>query len=163
MDHYHTFDSCCEKMESQEEIKEKLLQFLPFSSVVESTFWHKLSQLKIDVYALKDEPVDITGYYSNHTAPRLPACLNVDYSSFEKYMYLSMFLSMSVSNINQELFHTEQNLMLEGLLFSVKECCATQTPSMHSEISTSNPQSARLETASGRILLVELHWKIQIF
>lgn len=73
------------KMESQEETKEKLLQFLPFSSVVESTFWHKLSELKIDVYALKDEPVDITGYYSNHTAPRLPACLNVDYSSFDRY------------------------------------------------------------------------------
>lgn len=71
-------------MESQDAAKDKLLQFLPFSSVVESTFWHKLSQLKIDVYALKDEDVEVTGYYSNHTAPRLPACFNVDFSSFDK-------------------------------------------------------------------------------
>jgi len=53
-----------EKIESHQETKDKLLQFLPFSSVVESTFWHKLSLLKIDVYALKDEPVDIQGYYT---------------------------------------------------------------------------------------------------
>jgi ubiquitin-like modifier-activating enzyme ATG7 len=70
-----------EKIESHEETKDKLLQFLPFSSVVESSFWHKLSLLKIDVYALKDEPVDIQGYY---TAARLPAFLNVDYSWFDK-------------------------------------------------------------------------------
>jgi hypothetical protein len=72
-------------MEPHEETKDILLQFLPFSSVVESSFWHKLSQLNIDVYALKDEPVDIAGYFSNHPAARLPACLNVDHSSFDKY------------------------------------------------------------------------------
>jgi len=67
-----------------------LLQFLPFSSVVSSDFWHKLSQLKIDVLALSEEPVDITGYFSNHTAAKLPACFNVDYSSFEKYILNSL-------------------------------------------------------------------------
>ena len=61
-----------------------LLQFLPFSSVAETTFWHKLTQLKIDVYALKDEPVEIVGHYGNHTAAKLPACFNIDYNSFEK-------------------------------------------------------------------------------
>lgn len=66
---------------------EKLLQFLPFSSVISSSFWHKLTQMKIDVYALKDEPVEITGHYTNQsTSSRLPACFNVDYSSFEKYI-----------------------------------------------------------------------------
>jgi hypothetical protein len=41
--------------------------------------------MKIDVYALNDEPVEITGYYTNQsTSSRLPACLNVDYSSFDK-------------------------------------------------------------------------------
>ncbi|XP_032783389.1 ubiquitin-like modifier-activating enzyme ATG7 [Daphnia magna] len=64
----------------------KILQFLPFSSVISSSFWHKLTQMKIDVYALSDEPVDITGYYTNQSASsRLPACLNVDYSSFENH------------------------------------------------------------------------------
>ena len=60
-----------------------LLKFLPFSSVVETTFWHKLSQLKIDVYALNEEPVGITGHYSNDTAVGLPSRFNVDYSSFD--------------------------------------------------------------------------------
>ena len=61
-----------------------MLQFLPFSSVVETTFWHQLTQLKMDVYALNEDSVDITGYYSNHALDRLPACFNIDYSSFDK-------------------------------------------------------------------------------
>lgn len=72
-------------MSSSESSDDKWLQFLPFSSVVETTFWHKLTQLKIDVYALKEEPIEISGYYNNHTAIRLPACFNIDYSSFDKY------------------------------------------------------------------------------
>ena len=71
---------------------ELLLQFLPFSSVVSSDFWHKLSQLKIDIFALSDEPVDITGYYNNRTPPKLPACFNVDYSSFDKYKIIVFIL-----------------------------------------------------------------------
>lgn len=66
------------------EENDTMLQFLPFSSVVETTFWHQLTQFKIDVYALNEDSVDISGCYSNHALPRLPACFSVDYSAFDK-------------------------------------------------------------------------------
>lgn len=40
------------------------LQFAPFSSVVSPAFWHKLTDLKIDVLKLSDEAVPITGTYT---------------------------------------------------------------------------------------------------
>jgi ubiquitin-like modifier-activating enzyme ATG7 len=45
-----------------------LVQFVPFSSAVEATFWHTLSTRKIDLYKLDDASHDILGYYSTgHT------------------------------------------------------------------------------------------------
>ena len=41
------------------------LQFAPFSSALDAGFWHKLSQLKLDVYGLDDEPKYIHGFYFN--------------------------------------------------------------------------------------------------
>ncbi|KAJ3285899.1 Autophagy protein 7 [Borealophlyctis nickersoniae] len=41
-----------------------ILQFEPFNSAVESTFWHALTRNKIDLYRLDDTPKDITGYYT---------------------------------------------------------------------------------------------------
>ena len=43
----------------------KQLQFLPFSSALDAGFWHKLSQLKLDVYGLDDEPKYIHCFYFN--------------------------------------------------------------------------------------------------
>ena len=63
---------------------EEALQFLPFSSAVETGFWHKLSQLKLDVLHLNEEPVEITGSYCNNTVQGLPAIFNVDYMSFDR-------------------------------------------------------------------------------
>ncbi|TFK21522.1 E1-like protein-activating [Coprinopsis marcescibilis] len=40
-----------------------ILQFAPFSSVVSPAFWHKLTDLKIDVLRLDDAPVGISGSY----------------------------------------------------------------------------------------------------
>ncbi|KAJ3190113.1 Autophagy protein 7 [Gaertneriomyces sp. JEL0708] len=40
-----------------------LLQFEPFASAVDPTFWHSLSREKIDVFRLDDQPRDIVGYY----------------------------------------------------------------------------------------------------
>ena len=41
------------------------LQFAPFSSALDTGFWHKLSQLKLDVYGLDDEAKYIHGFYFN--------------------------------------------------------------------------------------------------
>ncbi len=43
----------------------KQLQFAPFSSALDAGFWHKLSQLKLDVYGLDDEPKPVHGFYFN--------------------------------------------------------------------------------------------------
>ena len=59
------------------------LQFLPFSSAVETGFWHKLSQMKLDVLHLNEEPVEVWGNYCNNTSQGLPALFNVDFMSFD--------------------------------------------------------------------------------
>ncbi|TPX68561.1 hypothetical protein SpCBS45565_g03085 [Spizellomyces sp. 'palustris'] len=41
-----------------------ILQFEPFISAVEPTFWHALSRNKIDLYRLDDAPRQLIGYYS---------------------------------------------------------------------------------------------------
>ena len=41
-----------------------IVQFAPFSSLVQPAFWHELTNLKIDVRCLSDEILPITGSYS---------------------------------------------------------------------------------------------------
>ncbi|KAF7325738.1 Autophagy-related protein [Mycena kentingensis (nom. inval.)] len=41
-----------------------IVQFAPLSSLVQPTFWHELTSLKIDVLRLSDEAVPITGSYT---------------------------------------------------------------------------------------------------
>ncbi|KZT38597.1 E1-like protein-activating [Sistotremastrum suecicum HHB10207 ss-3] len=41
-----------------------IIQFAPFSSLINPTFWHTLTQLKIDVLKLSSDSVPITGSYT---------------------------------------------------------------------------------------------------
>jgi hypothetical protein len=41
-----------------------VVQFAQFSSIVQPTFWHELSRLKLEVLRLSDETVPITATYS---------------------------------------------------------------------------------------------------
>lgn len=41
-----------------------IVQFAPFSSLVQPAFWHALTDLKIDVLRLSDDAVPVTGSYS---------------------------------------------------------------------------------------------------
>ena len=41
------------------------LQFAPFSSALDAGFWHKLSQLKLDVFGLDDQPKPVHAFYFN--------------------------------------------------------------------------------------------------
>ncbi|KAF9442574.1 E1-like protein-activating [Macrolepiota fuliginosa MF-IS2] len=41
-----------------------LVQFVPFASIVQPAFWHRLSELKIDTLQLSDHAVDISASYS---------------------------------------------------------------------------------------------------
>jgi ubiquitin-like modifier-activating enzyme ATG7 len=41
-----------------------VVHFAQFSSIVQPTFWHALSQLKLEVLRLSDETVTLTASYS---------------------------------------------------------------------------------------------------
>lgn len=65
---------------SEDFVTVQIFQFAPFQSFVSPTFWHKLSEIKIDHDRLSDAPKQIYGFYTNRSAK---ACLlEVDYSSF---------------------------------------------------------------------------------
>lgn len=61
---------------------DKLLQFMQFSIALDHGFWHKLTQLKLEVYKTDDKPVTLFGYYSNNTTTGKPS-LTVDSSALE--------------------------------------------------------------------------------
>ena len=41
-----------------------IVQFAPFSSLVEPSFWHALTDLKIDVLRLSDDVLELSASYS---------------------------------------------------------------------------------------------------
>lgn len=41
-----------------------IVQFAPLSSLVQPSFWHELTNLKIDVLRLSEDIIPITGSYS---------------------------------------------------------------------------------------------------
>ncbi|KDR82941.1 hypothetical protein GALMADRAFT_238629 [Galerina marginata CBS 339.88] len=70
-----------------------ILQFAPFSSLVQPSLWHKLTDLKIDVLKLSDAAVPISGSYSIGRSVKdretgqeisLPCNLTVGTESFEQ-------------------------------------------------------------------------------
>ena len=65
---------------------EEILQFVPYTSFVNPSFWHKLGELKIDVDRLQDGPRDIAGFFSNTIGGGASRkCLHeVDYTAFTK-------------------------------------------------------------------------------
>lgn len=60
--------------------------YLPFDSFVHTTFWHKLSQIKLDVDKLEENSRKIWGCYSCTSPPGL-CSVNVDCSSFNRYVF----------------------------------------------------------------------------
>ena|ERR1700691_833420 len=56
---YHTCRSICNHHSTM-----PIVQFAPFSSLVQPAFWHELTNLKIDVLRLSDEVLPIIGSYS---------------------------------------------------------------------------------------------------
>ncbi|KAF8649445.1 hypothetical protein AX16_005792 [Volvariella volvacea WC 439] len=42
-----------------------IVQFAPFTSLVQPSFWHELTRLKIDVLRLSDDALDITAFYGS--------------------------------------------------------------------------------------------------
>jgi len=59
-----------------------ILQYSPFNSSVDPSFWHKLSHVKLDVDRLEERVRPIWGHYSNAIPPGLTSYLHVDCSSY---------------------------------------------------------------------------------
>jgi len=70
-----------------------IVQFAPFSSLIQPSFWHELTNIKIDVLRLSDEALTISASYSTgrsvkdrETGQEIPlGCnLSVGSESFDK-------------------------------------------------------------------------------
>ena len=62
-----------------------MIQFEPFSSAVDATFWHALNQKKINDFKLDDSQKPIKAYYSTGTpAPAPPSRLCLGISAFDR-------------------------------------------------------------------------------
>lgn len=66
-----------------EELK-PILQYYPFSSVIDIGFWHLLANKKLETFKLDDKPIDINATFNNDLSPNLPSLLNINYDSFEE-------------------------------------------------------------------------------
>ncbi|XP_075554444.1 autophagy-related 7 [Dermacentor variabilis] len=59
------------------------LQFVPFTSTMDGTFWNELSTLKLFHYRLSQGPFEISAAYSCGSAAGLPALANLDMGSLK--------------------------------------------------------------------------------
>jgi ubiquitin-like modifier-activating enzyme ATG7 len=58
------------------------LQYSPFNSSVDPSFWHKLSHVKLDIDRLEEKVRPIWGHYSNAIPPVLTSYLYVECSAY---------------------------------------------------------------------------------
>eukprot|EP00052_Salpingoeca_macrocollata_P008776 m.69263 g.69263 ORF g.69263 m.69263 type:complete len:668 (+) comp16768_c0_seq1:53-2056(+) len=60
------------------------VQFAPFSSSADTTFWHALTQRKLNEYQLDDAAQPILGFFNTEERKEMPARLCVSADAFEK-------------------------------------------------------------------------------
>ncbi|VDN96239.1 unnamed protein product [Rodentolepis nana] len=58
--------------------------FVPFDSVVDTTFWHILSKKKLEYYRLNEGPFPLFGQFTNGTPPGVSPRMNLDYASMNE-------------------------------------------------------------------------------
>ena len=61
-----------------------ILQFMPFSSSLDSSFWHTFAQKKLDVIKLSEEKIPILASYTNSDPVGFQPRISLDYNVFEK-------------------------------------------------------------------------------
>eukprot|EP01112_Ceratiomyxa_fruticulosa_P011811 TRINITY_DN3239_c0_g2_i5.p1 TRINITY_DN3239_c0_g2~~TRINITY_DN3239_c0_g2_i5.p1 ORF type:complete len:623 (+),score=106.10 TRINITY_DN3239_c0_g2_i5:111-1979(+) len=59
-----------------------ILQFQPFSSAVNVSFWYELGKLKLDRFKLAEEPIPINGYYTTGIHSGIPSFINLERDAF---------------------------------------------------------------------------------
>ena len=61
-----------------------ILQFVPFSSSLDSSFWHTFSQKKLDTIQLNEGKISISATYTNSDPSGFNPRISLDYSVFEE-------------------------------------------------------------------------------
>lgn len=90
--------------------------YLPFDSFVHTTFWHKLSQIKLDVDKLEENSRKIWGCYSCTSPPGL-CSVNVDCSSFNsEYEEQKLTVGMYGTIINKNTLESFKEFDKQKLL-----------------------------------------------
>lgn len=65
--------------------EDKIFKFVPFTSFVQASFWHKLTELKLDIDRLSETSRPIRGFYSNANNPgQQKAVHEVDCTGFNR-------------------------------------------------------------------------------
>ncbi|VDP31956.1 unnamed protein product [Schistosoma margrebowiei] len=59
-----------------------LLQYVPFETVVDTSFWHGLADRKLNEYRLSEGPFEISAQFTNSHAPGVSPRLSIDVTSF---------------------------------------------------------------------------------
>lgn len=62
-----------------------LIEYYPFSTVIDFSFWHELSRLKLEKLGLKQEPVDIVAKWHVEYQSALPSLVKLSYDSFTTF------------------------------------------------------------------------------
>jgi len=67
--------------------QQALLQFQPFSSAIDVTFWNELSKRKLAIYKLDESKVPIFGHYGSAVTEQAPShlCLSMDSFNLDNY------------------------------------------------------------------------------
>ncbi|XP_049775699.1 ubiquitin-like modifier-activating enzyme ATG7 [Schistocerca cancellata] len=122
---------------SQKKDRDVLL-YAPFESFVHTTFWHKLSQIKLEIDKLKEEARPVWGCYTCTTPPAM-CSVHVDFSSYNQdFQDQPLALPMHGTIINKntlESFKEYNKVQLldeygQNLLSSIRTAEALKNPSL---------------------------------
>ena len=94
-----------------------ILQFMPFSSSLDSSFWHTFSQKKLDTIQLNEEKIPIIATYTNSDPIGFNPRISLDYSVFEESVSVAQnYFSSSGHIINTNTIEKFNQLDKKSLL-----------------------------------------------
>lgn len=88
-------------------MKQEKLKFLPFSSMIDSTFWYSLSRLKLEHLRLDDAPLPIYATFHAELNSALPALASLNYETFQQLQqqHLPSDIQQRPQNSTEHLLH----------------------------------------------------------
>ncbi|CAG2105373.1 unnamed protein product, partial [Medioppia subpectinata] len=113
-----------------------LVKYFPFSSVIDTGFWHLLAHKKLNAIRLDDSAIDIVGHYRTDLSLNLRPLLNVNYESFEKYSDASkechpMYGQLLVTNTYEEFVNKDKKLLINSVAKEIWKDITDGTGAQH--------------------------------